>query len=322
MVENILEDNMSLLHRNKNIFVALTYRCNAYCKKCMTRYHVNVNNEMDQQMLDHVLDYLKYRDYRGLISVGTGEPLLYERLEYFVTELLGINDDVRLRLLTNGMALNEDTPEIIFDSRCTIGVTFDAFCQHTLNAVQKGVDIEKVKSNVAAAAEKYGGDRFYLNYTLYNNNILEFIPFCKFAIENKIKELYLTELKVYSGYESILDGYKLQRTSELDNILGQAADLLRENGISADGIDINKSHSRSKCYLGNKASPIIDVDGSVTLCSGREDVYVGYIYDENIDEKYEAFLKEIKTKEDWCSFCHNKVLEDGTYRLPETIKRW
>ena len=63
---------MSALFDNKNLFVALTYRCNAFCKKCMTRYHVNRDIEMPPEIIDKIADLLRLRRYEGVISVGSG----------------------------------------------------------------------------------------------------------------------------------------------------------------------------------------------------------------------------------------------------------
>ena len=40
------------MFNNKNLFIALTYRCNAFCKKCMTRYHINKDIEMSKSFAE------------------------------------------------------------------------------------------------------------------------------------------------------------------------------------------------------------------------------------------------------------------------------
>ena len=128
------------MFNNKNIFIALTYKCNAFCQKCMTRYHINKNHEIDREKLDRFFFLLNKNNYDGIVSVGTGEPLLYEDIDFFIDNVLNVNEKIRLRMLTNGMLLSSDNhSSSIFNKRCKWGVTMDAFYQNSLQNLQKGV---------------------------------------------------------------------------------------------------------------------------------------------------------------------------------------
>ena len=307
---------------NKNIFIALTYKCNAFCKKCMTRYHINKSTEMDSEMLNRVLTLLKTRDYSGYVSVGTGEPLLYDKLDVFINSVLSINDVVRLRLLTNGMLLNESNAPLIFSERCKWGVTMDAFEQDTLTELQKGVDIEQVKRNVSNVAKKYGPEKLYLNFTVYQNNIEQILQFCKFAVENGINEVYLTELKLFTGYEKDLSAYKVIHDEHFEAVICEAKEYLAAHDIDIRGINFKNKQYRERCYNKCTASPVIDVDGSVSFCSGREDMYVGNIMESNIEDKWRNFAARLNaTNSTWCTLCYDRMLTDETYRLPRTIRK-
>ena len=74
----------------------------------MTRYHKNRNKQISKNTLDVIFRLLNENSYTGLISVGSGEPLLYQNIDYFINSVLGINDLIKLRMLTNGMALSPD----------------------------------------------------------------------------------------------------------------------------------------------------------------------------------------------------------------------
>lgn len=310
------------MFNNKNLFIALTYKCNAFCKKCMTRYHINRKTDISIDILNRIFSLLIYYSYCGWISVGTGEPLLYDNFQYFVKSILKVNSNIKLRLLTNGMLLFCDNPIAIFDDRIKWGVTMDAFKQDSLINVQKGVDIEKVKWNVRDVAKKYGGSQMYLNFTVYEHNIEEILSFCKFAVENGITEIYLTELKVFSGYEKDLQDYRVIHDDYLSGKLDEVKEFLSKNNISTGGINIGRSNNRCKCYLKNTASPIIDVDGSVSFCSGREDIFIGNIMDEEIVEKWKSHIEFINQYEPaWCSKCYDKIRENGIYNLPKTIRK-
>lgn len=310
------------MFNNKNIFIALTYKCNAFCKKCMTRYHINKEIEMTTEILNRIFMLLNSNSYSGWISVGTGEPLLFTDFEYFVKNILEVNNKIRLRLLTNGMLLEVDSPNIVFDERIKWGITMDAFNQTTLLDLQKGVDIEKVKYNISSVSKKYGGSHLYLNFTVTEDNIEEILPFCKFAIANNIHDIYLTELKIFSGYEKDLANHRVIYDEYLFGKLDEVKNYLNDNDVSTLGINVGKKSIHSHCYLKRTASPMIDVTGDVSFCSGREDIIIGNILDDNIQETWHKFVEKVQSKETkWCDYCYDKMNNDGIYFLPKTIRK-
>ena len=311
---------MNSLFNNRNIFIALTYSCNAFCEKCMTRYHINRHTEMSRNLLDQVVGKLNSHQYKGLVSVGSGEPLLYPNLSYFIDSILSINNDIALRILSNGKLFNDKLPSNYFTSRCKWGITMDAFTQEGLSGFQHGIDIESVKSNITGIVDKYGPSHLYLNYTLHSQNYRELLDFCKFAVDLGITDIYILELKIYEGYEERLSGFQLKRTAEVNDVLNEAIQFIRENGISCDGMLIDKSHWHPLCFKRSKASPIIDVNGDVSFCSGREDIIIGNITDVDIEEKWCKKYEMLSLQPDgWCDFCHSKPLKSGYYSLPKII---
>ena len=310
------------MFHNKNIFLALTYRCNAFCKKCMTRYHTNRNMELSPQLLDRIVDKLRAHQYEGLISVGSGEPLLYPHFSAFFSSVLSVNDAISLRILSNGKGFHAGLPAEYFTPRCKWGITMDAFTQEGLSGFQSGIEISQVKDNLAQVVQRYGPDGLYLNYTLHSRNYRELADFCRFAAELGIKEVYVTELKVYEGYEDRLRAYRLERTPEVQKALSHAAELLERSGISSSGIPVEEPAWRPACFLRGKASPIIDVDGSVSFCAGREEVLIGNILDPDIETVWADLCQTLTAQpEAWCRFCHAKPLENGCYTLPGIIDR-
>lgn len=311
---------MNGLFENQNIFIALTYSCNAFCEKCMTRYHVNRNVEMPLNLLDEVVGKLYAHQYEGLISVGSGEPLLYPNISYFIDSILSINSKISLRILSNGKLFNNTLPSNYFSPRCKWGITMDGFSQEGLSGLQYGIDIETVKSNVAGIVDKYGPDHLYLNYTLHSHNYQELPEFCEFAVGLGIKDVYITELKVYNGYEDRLSAYQLKRTVEVNNVLNRAIQMMTESGISYNNILTENPQWNPYCFRRRKASPIIDVNGDVSFCSGREDVIIGNITDVNIEEKWNKMFGGLSIHpEKWCEFCHSNPLKNGYYSLPKII---
>lgn len=312
---------MRFIRDNNNIFITLTYKCNAYCKKCMTRHHVKRQMEMSTEIMNRILYLLRKNAYKGVISIGTGEALLYSDFEYFVENVLRINKSISLRILTNGSLLSSDLPSIFFDERCKWGITFDGFSQGSLIGLQDGIEIEKIKSNIQQVVEKYGADCVYLNFTTYQTQYKDMIDFCKYALKLGIREVYLTKLKVYDGYEERMRNFCLIEDDEFLHTLEQAEKLFNSDDSRQLKYDFFKIMQNNKCYLRKRVSPIIDVDGEVTFCSGREDVFIGNIMDEDIANKWEQIYDSlILTDNMWCSHCHDNKNEKGIYNLPKTIK--
>jgi len=309
------------LFKNKNIYIALTYKCNAECQKCLTRHHINRESEMSPRMIDVICAKLSDANYQGMVSVGSGEPILYPYLEHFIEEILSMNDNVHLRLLTNGQAFTTDLPVVCYDRRCKWGVTMDGFVQTDLIGLQEHVSIEAVKKNIISVVESYGSDFLYLNFTLNNQNYRSLIDYCKFALSLNISEIYVTELKIYEGYNTALSKYRLCRNEDVYETLRYCKQLLSDNGISSPSFNIDSLPRKNKCYFANRANPVIDVDGTVTFCSGHEDIYIGNIQDSDIEKKWITFSKRlIPDNVLWCEHCHDRILRNGLYSLPKTVR--
>lgn len=309
------------LFQNKNVYIALTYKCNAKCQKCMTRNHVNRSYEMSRELIDIICSKLCEANYQGMISIGSGEPILYPHLEYFISNILSINDMIHLRFLTNGQAFTNELPAICFDNRCKWGVTMDGFVQSDLIGLQEGILIETVKQNIISIIEKYGSKCLYLNFTLNNQNYTSLIDYCKFAASLNISEIYVTELKIYEGYHDELNKYRLCRNETVYKTIHKAKTVLSDKGIPSVSFNLDLPHEKSQCFLCNRASPIIDVNGTVAFCSGREDIYVGNIKDMDIEDRWRAFSVQLISKNiSWCEHCHDHILPNGMYSLPKTIE--
>ena len=71
----------------KNLFITLTYSCNAFCEKCLTRYHKFKNQSMGLETLNKIIDLIIKNNYKGVINIGSGEALTYEYIDYFIKKL-------------------------------------------------------------------------------------------------------------------------------------------------------------------------------------------------------------------------------------------
>ena len=78
----------SSFFEQKNIFIALTYKCNAFCRKCITRYNRFRNQSMQRSDCRRLAELLIANHFSGIINLGSGESLLYDELPTFVERVL------------------------------------------------------------------------------------------------------------------------------------------------------------------------------------------------------------------------------------------
>ena len=298
----------------KTIFIALTYCCTANCEKCVTRYHKFLNQSMSKSVLDDTISFLKKIDFRGIIVLGSGEPLSYSYLSEFITGVFSLNDDIGICLLTNGKLFNRNLPRKWFNGRITFGITLDGFYNDDLLELQKGIDIDEVKKHISEVVETFGPQYMYLNYTLNKRNIDSVFEFIKFAEKSGIRELYVTSLKAFNGVSSIIE----------ENVIpdDELLEIVRDMEILIDKTHINKyslpyiEKTKALCWKRNEANPIIDIDGSMTFCSGREEKIIGNIKDDDIisrwDNQFEQLEESNNAYDDWCQYCISRE-KDGVY---------
>ena len=146
----------------KNIFVVLTYKCNAFCQKCITRYNRFRNQSMSVEDSRRLANWFIDNNYSGTINMGSGESLLYEELPDFVEKILTGLPNVSFRILSNGKLFTSRLPAILFSPRVNWGITLDGFCNSDLDNLQQGIDIEVIKENIASvcSAGSYPLTRF------------------------------------------------------------------------------------------------------------------------------------------------------------------
>lgn len=304
---------------SRNIFIVLTYKCNAFCQKCITRYNRFRNQSMTEENCRKLANLLVSYNFSGTINLGSGESFTYPALPEFVGFLLKHLPAVKFRILSNGMLVSPNLPEIFFSPSITLGLTLDGFYNKDLVDLQKGVDLDIVKKNIVSACSAGHAQRFYLNYTLNNQSVNSLKDFIDFAAENNIPEIYTTEMKIYEKFKH-LDKFRLtEENKKLVADLEQYAKSLNFKTVSFD--TVKPAHFRDKCFK-NKGgvSPIIDLDGSVAFCYGQEDKFVGNIFDDKTIVKWvllkESLINNSAQAETWCGRCYSKKNRDEYISVP------
>lgn len=307
---------------SKNLFIALTYQCNAFCEKCITRYNRFRNQSMTQENCHRLVDFLIENAYSGTINLGSGESLTYEYLPYFVENILKYLPNVRFRILSNGMIFSSKLPKIFFSPRITWGITFDGFDNSELENLQKGVDVEVVKRNIESVCNAGFSQNLYLNYTMNNRNIKSMKAYIDFASKLNIPRLFTTEMKIYEGFK-YLDRYRLSENDiKSINELKKYAESLSFETVYFDKTE--GQYDKVKCFLKKGlVSPIIDMDCSLAFCYGQEDKLLGNIFDLKTIEKWnflvETFRGDNLKAENWCKKCLSKKTDSEYFSVPISL---
>lgn len=310
------------IFRQKNIFVVLTYKCNAFCQKCITRYNRFRNQSMLKEDCRRLANLFVENHYSGTINMGSGESLLYAELPNFVGRILNGLPDVDFRILSNGTLFSTRLPSILFSPRVKWGITLDGYYNTDIMNLQKGVDIEVVKKNITLVCNAGFAENLYLNYTLNNQNINSLKAYIDFASSMGVPDLYVTEMKVFKKFTN-LDRYRLSAKDREQAI--EILEYAKTLAFRTVGSDLNRDQTLPKrCFkCKENVSPIIDLNGMVTFCSGQEDAFVGNIFNPNTlvkwNEMLEKMSSDVSVAEKWCSRCFAKIDKDGYFSVPLSL---
>lgn len=292
----------------KKIFLTLTYKCNAWCEKCATRRSIRVNKQMSKETLDLIFGQLNKYNFKGELLIAAGETLLYPYLEYFIKEVLAINNKISLTIFTNGKLFLPSLSNVYFNPRIQWLISLDGFYQNDLNKLQYNLDINSVKNNIQQIAKLNVKPRFSLNYTLNNRNIENLLNYLNFCLAVKPERIYITKLKVFKEFFEKLKDYDLNfNDSYVSDIFIKAKRFCKTHNLQVE-FPISKQEIKSECWNKGCLSPVIDYNGDISFCNGREDAPISNIFcDDHVDKwnKILENLKSNKTKNIWCTKCYS-----------------
>ena len=304
---------------NSVVFFSYSYECNASCEKCLNRYHLLRNVKISQEVCCRFLDLLKRFNYDGTIEFGSGESLIVPGFVEFVQKVLQVAPRSNVKILSNGKCFNKYLSRALLDDpRVSWGITFDGFFNEDLIGLQKGIDIEKVKQSFRDF--EVLPKNIYINYTLTSKSVRSLCDFLTFCKEIKIPKFYITPVKIFTETQKISWARVDFDSSGVRKELLRAKDLVRALGLNGDIPIFKAKKRRSMCWCQGRANPVIDLDGTVSFCLGREDVVIGNILDADIVEKWkrkkESLSENLSDGVVWCECCSSRPNEDGIYPTP------
>lgn len=305
----------------KTIFLSLTTRCDIYCEKCWRRKVFGGGKDISSEVLYRFFKLMK--DESINIILGSGENTICSQLETYIDWISTTNNTTTI--LTTGKNLNKIDHEKYYSNKIKWGITFDGFYNEDIKNMQYGIDLQEVKKNIKYIKKKYKNANMYLNYTLTSSNIDSLKEFIDFAKEVSISEVYITPIKAFDNFNEDkiipvlvnLDSEEVIEKLRLFSDYGKTKDIL---------LRIPKRDKEFiTCLKTSKPSPIIDIDGNVSFCYGRENTPIGNIFDDNIWEVHNKLLNALNSLENtnqyWCSKCSSKIKSDkGLYFIPYDIK--
>ena len=291
-----------------SIFLNLINFCNVKCKKCITPKLVKKRGELNKDLLFFVLKKLQENKFYGIIRCGLGENLIYPYLENLLLNLSTNATNFKFDILTNGLAFDVER-EIYYTNRSVRwGVTLDGMVQDDVRGLQYGIDVELVKKNLFSIRKKYPKCKIYLNYTLNKKNLRHLPDFVKMAIDLNVKNVYVTPLKVFKNHHTDFLKKYIPNLSEPNtaSVFLEIKNMAKEKGLILKLPD-NQCPTLPCSATGNY-SPVIDIDGKVSFCSGQERVKIGNITHPNISLLWEKFKRKLEKKSAFSKFCLNCIM--------------
>lgn len=179
--------------------------CNLCCVTCREKiYHAC---EVELQIVNQVTDIIKKQYLDGckfLIMAGDGEVFLAKSYKDIYGDIR-CNPDF-IRLLSNGMLLNESTWEQFKKgkkSRVMLTVSVDAATKETYEKIRRNGNFDILKENMEFAARlKKKGELSYfrMNFVVQKENYKEMPEFVKWAESLDANEVFFTKILNWGTY--------------------------------------------------------------------------------------------------------------------------
>lgn len=305
--------------KNANsVFFSLTTRCNIRCEKCWRFDVLGNGKDVKEEVL---YKFFKLFDgYKGKVIIGSGENLISKGLEKYIN--WAVSNNIKTTILTNGLIFNKFFEKsVFFTKNITWGLTMDGFYNHEIKNLQIGMDIERVKGNILEIKRRYPKASFYLNITHTKNNLESTQKFIKFANSVNIKQIYITQLKLFEGLD---DTYTKDQVNDFTS--KEFIKEMKQASILAKKFDIYlyaplKPHQKN-CFENIKSiSPIIHGNGNIIFCYGKDGEVIGNILNDDGDIIWKKHLDKLLDseleKDKWCKECNvSEVSERGYYYIP------
>lgn len=271
----------------KNIIaIEVTSACASTCVKCYRRKIWGRGAPMPDAIFNRVMDGLSKYYEKCSILLGTGEAILETEKIARLVEWSNFTKN-SIRLLTTGVPLVEKNINVLAQAtNLSTQITLDGFSEQDLEGVQRIV-FPKVKEKIALAAKRL---KLIINYTLTNKNHRSLCDVVAFANLNGIGQVYVTPMMAYDLCEDAQRFIPKMGDPDTAISLSKAQGMADTLGVKliigkgkANPLN-NSSELQRHCEKIGLLRPIVRVDGKVSICWGREDVVLGDLHVDNLNE--------------------------------------
>lgn len=289
----------------KSIFLNLTNLCNVRCKKCITPRVIRKHGELSKELLYFILNLLESHNFNGVIRCGVGENLIYSHIDFLIKELSIRNSPTKFEILTNGLAFPIEKEIFYNNPAIKWGVTLDGMTQDDLKGLQLGLDINSVKQKLFQIKCRHPECNMYLNYTLHNKNINHLLDFIKMCLDLNVGQIFVTPLKVFENHYT---AYLSELIPDLSlhfvqSLFSEIRQIANQNKIQIHLPETSKKFR--PCSLTGNYSPIIDIDGAVSFCTGHENKRIGNVVDPHIGNIWKKMRMRTRFEKRISNFCKN-----------------
>lgn len=271
----------------KNIIaLEITSACASTCVKCYRRKIWGRGTPMSEDLFSRVMQGLSNYQESCSILLGTGEAILETEKITRLIEWSNMTSN-SIRLLTTGVPLVPKNIDILARAKnLSTQITLDGFTEKDIEGVQR-INLLKVKDKVSLAAKKI---KIVINYTLTNKNHQSLCDVIYFASDNKISCVYVTPMMAYELCDEAQKFIPIMDDPALISSVAKAKELAVNLGVKLSvgtgkaNILKNTGELQGHCERIGLLRPIVRVDGKVSICWGREDVVLGDLHVDRLDE--------------------------------------
>ncbi|MDH3325575.1 MAG: arsenosugar biosynthesis radical SAM protein ArsS [Gammaproteobacteria bacterium] len=237
------ETDFPPIRRNKleTLQVNLGYRCNQQCLHCHVNAGPKRKENMDEETVNQVIDYLKSSDVKTLDLTG-GAPELNPHFRYLVTEARKLNIKVidRCNLTILSEPGQDGLAEFLAENNVEVVASLPCYLEDNVDTQRgKGVFDTSLKGLAELNSLGYGKEHSDLTLNLVYNPQGPTLPPSQVELQASYKEILKEKFDVDFNQLFTITNMPIKRFGSMLISKGQFADymqLLRDN-YSASNLD-------------------------------------------------------------------------------------
>jgi radical SAM protein with 4Fe4S-binding SPASM domain len=273
------------------LFVELTQNCNSHCIMCghASLYPKGYQSRLDME--DNVFNFIKEKlfPFANMVDLrGYGESSILRNFDKRIKET--VETGVKLRLVTNALAIKQPIWELLMKESATVVVSVDSANPNTMKKLGRGSFNQLKKSLEIAVNEREKSNnkgKILFNTVVSSFNLEELDNIILLAKEYEIKRV--TMIPVQIANESPLSLVK--RKDDINRYILSAQEIAREVGVelrlgvSLDDSQIIKEKLPDRC-IHPWSFCNIDYAGNVGYCDHLMgyDINSGNLKNNSFDE--------------------------------------